>query len=126
MRLVRGSRLCMLTEMADESGAARAALEYLQQLQPDLRAAAFFDAAGAPLACLGPKAAWQGPGSALLRRLDQAAGGQAKEAHIATATGEVLMISGQAKRLVAVADRFVLASLLSFDMRTALRRMEAA
>jgi hypothetical protein len=114
----------MLTEMADETSAAPAALAYLQELQPDLRAAALFDEAGETLASLGPGEAWQGPGKVLLERLDAIAGNRAKEAHLATAGGEVFLVAGRQLRLLAVADRFVLASLLSFDMRTVLRQIE--
>lgn len=118
--------VCMLTEMADESSAAQAALEYLQQLQPDLRGAAVFANDGVPLAALGPMGPWAGAGSALLSRIDASAGSVAKEAHVATETGEVFVITGAEMRLAAVSDRFVLASLLTFDMRTALRQLEAS
>lgn len=117
---------CMLTEMADEPSAAHAALEYLQQLQPDLRAAAVFAGDAKPLASLGPEDPWTGPGGALLNRIDEIASNRAKEAHIATANGEVFVIAGDEMRLVAVSDRFVLASLLTFDMRTVLRQLEAS
>jgi hypothetical protein len=116
----------MLTEMADESSAARAALDYLGQLQPDLRGAAIFNADGRLLACDGGEDAWGAAGSALLAAIDEVAEAAAKESHIATATGEVFMVSGGGRRLVAVSERFVLASLLSFDMRTVLRGLGAA
>lgn len=115
----------MLTEMADEPSVASAALAYLQELQPDLRAAAMLAESGEPVACLGPREPWSGPGKALLSRIDKVAGSRAKEAHIATATGEIFMVAGKGMRLCAIADRFVLASLLTFDMRTVLRRFEA-
>lgn len=116
---------CMLPEMADETTRARSALGYLAQLQPGLKGAAIFTANGELEACDGGEIAWSECGSDLLRAIDAAVDGSASEAHIATQSGEVFMHRLDGRRLVAVAERFVLASLLSFDMRTALRNMEA-
>lgn len=116
----------MLPEMADEASAARSALAYLGQLQPDLRAAALFDAEGRLIEHTGDRDAWLKAGTTLLGELDRAAKGTAAEAHVATPSGEVFMVAGDGRRLLAVAERFVLASLFSFDMRTVLRELEGA
>ena len=115
----------MLPEMAD-AAAARSALAYLAELQPDLRAAALFDSGGELIACEGDAVAWWNQGRALLAAADRAVGGVAAEAHLATPVGEVFIVSHEGRRLVAVSERLVLASLLTFDMRTVLRRDDAS
>lgn len=114
----------MLPEMADVAVAARAALDYLAQLQPDLRGAAIFDADDSLLACDGDESAWRGAALDLLAAADSATEGRAAEAHIATPAGEVFIVSDDGGRLVAVSERLVLASLLTFDMRTVLRGLK--
>lgn len=116
----------MLPEMADDASSARSALAYLAQLQPGLRGAAIFAADGTIEACDGPPEVWADKGSALLAAIDAAVEGAASEAHIASPAGEIFVCSLNGRRIVAVAQRFVLASLLSFDMRTVLRDREAA
>lgn len=113
----------MLPEMADDASAARSALDYLAQLQPGLKGAAVFSAEDRLEAGDGSAAVWVEGGTALLAAIDEAVGGRAEEAHIATAAGEIFVQSRAGRRLVAVAERFVLASLLSFDMRTVLREI---
>lgn len=116
--------VCMLPKMADEASAARSALDYLAQLQPGLKGSAIFARDGVLLACLGANSVWAERGAELLATLDSAVEDSVKEGHIATLSGEVFVQSGERHRLVAVAERFVLASLLSFDMRTVLRQVE--
>lgn len=114
----------MLPEMADEARAARSALDFLGQLQPDLKGAALYTSDGGLIAGTGASEAWLEAGRALLSVFDRAAEGAAAEAHVATGSGEVFLVEGKRFRLLAVAERFVLASLLSFDMRTVLRELE--
>lgn len=116
---------CMLPEMADNAIPVRSALGYLAQLQPGLKGAAVFTADGALEACEGPEQSWLDYGTGLLRMIESTVEQPPTEAHIATAAGEVFMVSLNGRRLVAVAERFVLASLLTFDMRTVLREIEA-
>lgn len=115
---------CMLPEMADDASSARSALRYLAELQPGLKAAAVFGSDGALKACEGDRAAWERSGVALLELIDASVEAGAVEAHIATRLGEVFLQSRNGCRLVAVAERFVLASLFSFDMRAVLRELE--
>lgn len=114
----------MLPEMADVA-AAHSALDYLAELQPDLRGAAIFGAGGELIACDGGEEIWRRQGAELLSAADAAAGGWAAEGHLATPAGEVFIVSEGERRLVAISERLVLASLLSFDMRTVLRGLEA-
>lgn len=48
------------------------------------------------------------------------------QVHVATEAGEVFAVRGTSGSVVAVADRFTLASLMLCDLRSALRRLEAA
>ena len=119
--------------MADEPGngladlpTAAAALEYLAQLQPDLRMAAIIGPDDEIIQAGGGS---EGIGKAidvLVTEIHSEPGKRPAEAHIATGFGEVFVVWEGDLQLVAVAERFVLASLLSFDMRTVLRDLNRA
>ena len=106
----------MLPEMAD---AAAAALAYLDQLQPELRAAAILDRSDAVMAAVGFNNGWQAQTERLITLIDSDR--VAREAHVATQSGEIFLVREGEFALLAVTHRFVLASLVSFDMRTVLR-----
>ncbi len=120
---------CILAEMADEHSAASLtpqsgawALAFLAELQPDLRAAAIFGWEGELIASSTEAGPWLGPATRLLEAADTGSGGPALEVHVATPTGEVFAVREGAQTAVAVTERYVLASLLIFDMRTVLRQ----
>ncbi|MEJ7876339.1 MAG: hypothetical protein WKF62_06735 [Solirubrobacterales bacterium] len=64
---------------------------------------------------------WIEAGRALLGAADSAAGETATHAHVATEEGEAYAIRQGDLAMVAVTDRFTLASLVLADMRAALR-----
>ena len=66
-------------------------------------------------------ARWGGAGAALLAAADAAGDEPATHAHVATEDGEAFVLRHEALAMVAVAERFTLASLMFFDMRAVLR-----
>ncbi len=74
----------------------------------------------------GDEAAWSRYGAALLEAADQAAGGPATQAHVATEEGEAFAVRAGDLAMVAVTSRFTLASLVFADMRATLRSVQAS
>jgi hypothetical protein len=104
---------------------AARALGHLEGTSPQLRGAAILTEDGEALAAAGDPVAWGGAGRELLEAADEAGGEEAAHAHIATADGEVFCVREGNLVAVAVTDRFVLASLMIFDLRAALRGLRA-
>jgi hypothetical protein len=94
-------------------------------MSPDLRGAAILDAAGSSLAASESAGRWSEDATALLAVADRAGGEPAEQVHIATEQGEVFAIRHAGLTAVAVTERFALASLLFFDMRSILRDLAA-
>jgi predicted regulator of Ras-like GTPase activity (Roadblock/LC7/MglB family) len=101
--------------------AAERALAFLAELSPDLRGAAILDAAGAVLAATDEPRRWEEDVAALLAVADRAGEEPVEQIHIATEQGEVFAIRNAGLTAVAVTERFALASVLFFDMRSILR-----
>ncbi len=101
--------------------AAEAALAFLGEMSLDLRGAAILDSAGAVLAAAGEHERWREDAAALLEVADRAGGEPAEQVHIATEQGEVFALRHAGFVAVAVTERFALASLMFFDMRSTLR-----
>lgn len=99
--------------------AAGAAAAGFTSLAAEMRGCAIFDEEGL---LAGDGDGWVSAGRALLEAADRAAGEPATHAHIATEDGEAFVLRDGAIAMVAVTDRFVLASLVFADMRAALRR----
>ena len=93
----------------------------LQEMSPDLRGCAVMDSGGHLLAASGDPDRWAGAGAALLAAADEAGGEPATHLHVATEDGEAFAVRHEGLAIVAVAERFVLASLMVFDMRAVLR-----
>jgi predicted regulator of Ras-like GTPase activity (Roadblock/LC7/MglB family) len=108
----------------DPESAVRA-LDYLREVSPDLRGAAILDSEGNALAASGDPARWAEVGRALLDAADKAAGAdghdRAEQVHVATEDGEAFALRHDDLAAVAATERFVLASLMLFDMRAVLR-----
>lgn len=102
-------------------GAAEGALAYLTEMSPDLRGAAIVDSAGEVLAASGRPDRWREDVAALFEAADRAGGEPVEQIHIATEQGEVFALRHAGLAAVAVTDRFALASLTLFDMRSLLR-----
>lgn len=94
-------------------------------LSTDFRGCAIFRAGGV-LASTGDAERWIEAGRALLDAADRAAGEPATHAHVATEEGEAFAVRLGELEMVAVTERFTLASLVLADMRAALREVAAA
>lgn len=105
--------------------AAEAALAYLAEMSPDLRGAAILAADGAVLAASSEPRRWQEDAMALLAVADAAEEEPVEQVHIATEQGEVFALRHAGLIAVAVTERFPLASLTFFDIRTVLRDLAA-
>jgi hypothetical protein len=124
----------MFQHMADPSGSegpgarvsgptaadAEVAVARFRALTTEIRGCAVIGPAGV-LAATGPAERWAGAAAELLDAADVAAGGEASHAHVATEDGEAYAVRHAGLAMVAVTDRFTLASLVLADMRAALR-----
>ena len=106
-----------------------AGLAYLAELEPDVRAVGIFDSSGRPVATSAPDLpAFLEAALPLLEAVEAASGhDQALDScHIALEDGEIFIVKEEGLAMVAVTERFVLASLTGFDMRMALRDFREA
>lgn len=113
----------------DPGQSALRALENLSELEPGLKAAAVVDNEGRTVASTGTAAgagsAWSGAALELLASVDEAGESDFDSAHLATDEAEIFVVREGELALIAVTERFVLASLTSFDMRMALRDLNS-
>lgn len=97
----------------------------LSELEPELKAAAILGPGRQVLASVsvepGSQRAWSVAAAELLDALEAVREREVDSAHLATDAAEIFVVRQGDLALVAVTDRFVLASLTSFDMRMALR-----
>lgn len=105
--------------------AAEGALAYLTEMSPDLRGAAILGAEGAVLAASGDPDRWREDAAALFEVADRAGEAPVEQLHIGTEQGEVFALRHAGLAAVAVTERFALASLTFFDMRSLLRDLAA-
>lgn len=121
----------IFTQMMDASAtatpsedSAEAALAFLTEMSPDLRGAAILGPEGQVLAATGEAPGrWREDTTALFAAADAAEGVPVEQVHIATEQGEVFAIRNEGLAAVSVTDRFALASLMLYDMRSALREL---
>jgi hypothetical protein len=121
----------IFADMADASTAAppsgesaAAALEFLAEMSPDLRGAAILGPGGEVLAATGEEPErWGEDAAALFAAADEAEGVPVEQVHIATEQGEVFAIRNAGLAAVSVTERFALASLMLFDLRSVLRQL---
>jgi hypothetical protein len=102
------------------------AVEYLEEISPELRGCAILKEDGEVLAASGNPEAWGAAARELIAAADAAGGEPVAHAHVATGEGEAFCVREGAYVAVAVTERFTLASLMIFDLRNALRRLTAA
>jgi predicted regulator of Ras-like GTPase activity (Roadblock/LC7/MglB family) len=100
---------------------AETALAFLTEMSVDLRGAAILGPDGAVLAASGQADRWREDAAALFAAADSAESEPVEQVHIATEQGEVFALRHQGLAVVAVTERFALASLMFFDMRSVLR-----
>jgi hypothetical protein len=105
---------------APSASEAEFAAARFRALSDDIRGCAILGPDGV-LAATSPPGDWTGPAGELLAAADEAAGGVASHAHVATEDGEAYAVRLSGLAMVAVTDRFTLASLVLADMRAALR-----
>jgi hypothetical protein len=99
------------------------AVAYLKEISSELRGCAILADGGDVLAASGDHERWGDAGRELIAAADAAGGEPVAHAHVATGDGEAFCVREGGLVAVAVAERFTLASLMLFDMRTALRRL---
>jgi predicted regulator of Ras-like GTPase activity (Roadblock/LC7/MglB family) len=110
------------TAPSEES--AEAALAFLTEMSPDLRGAAVLGPSSEVLAATGEDPErWTEDAATLFAAADVAEDAPVEQVHIATEQGEVFAIRNEGLAAVAVTDRFALASLILFDMRSMLREL---
>lgn len=102
---------------------AEAALSFLTEMSPDLRGGAIMTADGTVLAASSEAAEWATEAVALLKIADASGEEPVEQIHVATQAGEVFALRAHGFAAVAVTERFTLASLTFFDMRSALREL---
>ena len=108
-------------QRAPGGGSAEAAVARLAEMSPDLRGCAVLDREGRALAASGDPDSWARAGAALIAAADEAGDEPASHVHVATEDGEAFAVRHEGLVMVAVAERFTLASLMIFDMRAVLR-----
>ena len=101
--------------------AAAGALAYLAEMSPDMRGGAILAVDGAVLAASANADRWREDVAALFEVGDRAGEEPVEQLHVGTEQGEVFALRHEGLAAVVVADRFALASLLFFDMRSILR-----
>lgn len=106
--------------------AAGQALAYLAEMSPDVRGGVILTADGRLLAASSEEDGWAEAAMALLAAAGGDDGEPVEQIHVATEQGEVFLLVHRGLAAVAVTERFVLASLMSFDMRAVLRDLGEA
>jgi hypothetical protein len=117
------ARHATAAKLAPSRENAEAAVARMREMSADLRGCAVLDAGGEALAATGDLARWQEAAAVLLGAADLAGGERAESLHVGTEDGEVFAVHHGDLAMVAVSERFTLASLMLFDMRTVLREM---
>lgn len=93
-------------------------------MSPDLRGAAIIGPGGEAIAATdGEPGRWSEDAAALFAAADGAEGEPVEQLHIATEQGEVFAVRNAGLAAISVTDRFALASLMLFDLRSALRQL---
>jgi hypothetical protein len=88
-----------------------------------MRGGCVLDPRGEVIAASGDRKAWGAAARALLAAADAAATEPVTQAHVGTEDGEVFAVRERGYALVAATERFALASLMLFDIRSALREL---
>ncbi len=105
-----------------EAGSGPGGIAYLEELEPELRGAVIFGPRGELVECSVPTASgFADSAASLLERLEAYAEEPLDSCHIASDGAEVFVVREAGLTLVAVAARFVLASLMTYDIRMTLR-----
>jgi predicted regulator of Ras-like GTPase activity (Roadblock/LC7/MglB family) len=114
------------TTNAPSGEAAEQGLAYLAEMSPDVRGGAILAADGSPLAATGEGDRWAEAATALFAAAEGGGDQAVEQVHVATEQGEVFAVRSGGLTAVAVTERFVLASLMAFDLRAVLRDLNGA
>jgi predicted regulator of Ras-like GTPase activity (Roadblock/LC7/MglB family) len=114
------------TTNAPSGEAAEQSLAYLAEMSPDVRGGAILAADGSTLAATGEGDRWGEASAALLGAADRGGDEAVEQVHVATEQGEVFAVRSGGLTAIAVTERFVLASLMAFDLRAVLRDLTTA
>lgn len=107
-------------------GEAERGIELMEEMSVGLRGCAILDGDAQALAASGERAVWAEAGRAFLAAADAARPqASAQQVHVATEDGEVFAVRHGRLAMVAVTERFPLASLVASDMRAILRDLAA-
>ncbi|CAN5572636.1 hypothetical protein BH10ACT11_BH10ACT11_16770 [soil metagenome] len=109
------------TASAPNEADAAVAVKRFSLLSAETRGCAILGPGDRSLAATGERKVWADAGSHLLEAADRAARGRCTQAHVATEEGEAYAVRLGDLAMVAVTDRFTLASLVLADMRSTLR-----
>ncbi len=111
------------TARAPTREAAEVAVARMLEMSDDVRGCAVLGPTGEALAATGDRERWQEAGAVLIGAADLAGDEPAQQVHIGTDDGEVFAIRHGELAMIAVSDRFPLASLMISDMRMVLREL---
>jgi len=111
------------TEVAPSRDDAEAGVARMREMAADVRGCAVLGTGGEALAASGDRERWAQACAALLEAADAAGGERASQLHVATEEGEVFAVRHRGLAMVAVSERFALASLMLSDMRMVLREI---
>jgi hypothetical protein len=110
---------------AASGDAAARAVSYLHEISPEMRGCAIFARGGELVAASGgaysDASRWAERGPGFIAAADSAGSEPVSHAHVATTDGEVFCVRHGDLVGVAVTERFALASLMIFDLRSVLR-----
>jgi hypothetical protein len=111
------------TEIAPSREDAGAAVKRMLEISAEARGCAVLGPGGEPLAASGDAERWGAAAAGFLAAADSAGERPATHVHVATEEGEVFAVRERGLAMVAVSERYALASLMLFDMRTVLREL---
>jgi len=109
-----------------EEASGRQGVGYLAELEPDLRGAAIFDPQGGLIECsVGGSSGFAEAAAKLVSEIEVGGDEPIDSCHIASDDAEVFLVREAGMTLVAVAERFVLSSLMTYDIRMTLRYLSS-
>ena len=105
-----------------EGAGSPAGLAYLTEIEPDIRGAAILGPSGEVVECSVPAdSGFAEAAAGLAAQVEDAGVEPVDSCHVTTDEAEVFMVREAGFTLVAVSARFVLASLMTYDIRMTLR-----
>lgn len=113
------------TPSADPAEAALAVAR-MEEMSSDLIGCVVLDSAGRALAASAGQGGWEAAAGGFLAAADAAAGEPVSQAHVGTDDGEAFAVRQDGLAMIAVSERFTLASLMHSDMRAVLRDLARA